>query len=64
MQEKFKIKLEDKGQDLLFFITNYKGQIIEAGPFHSKLYVGGYIPIESQRSAALRSGGLTSLNFR
>jgi hypothetical protein len=26
--------------------------------------VGGYIPIESQRSAALRSGGLTSLNFR
>ena len=46
--EKFKIELEDKGQDLLYFITDKDGKILDAHPFHSKLYKGGYIPLESQ----------------
>lgn len=49
MSKKFKIQLEDKGQDLLTFITDEKGQIIEVGPFHKTLYKGGYIPLESQK---------------
>jgi hypothetical protein len=45
----FKINLEDKGQDLLFIITNENGQILETGPFHTALYKGGYVPISQQK---------------
>lgn len=48
MGTKFSVKLEDKGQDLLEFITDDIGKVLEAKPFHSKLYQGAYIPIKWQ----------------
>ncbi len=44
-----KITLKDEGQDLLYFITDNIGRIIEAGPFHNDLYKGGHIPLSSQK---------------
>lgn len=45
-----KVELEDKGQDLLYFLVDEKTcKIEEAGPWHNDLYKGGYIPIESQK---------------
>ena len=46
---KFKVELEDEGQDLLYFITDENGEILDTQPFHNKLYKGGYIPLESQK---------------
>ena len=43
---KKKITLVDEGQDLLYLIVDIDGTVVDAGPFHSKLYVGGEIPIE------------------
>lgn len=45
---KFKVELEDNGQDFLEFITNERGVIIEAKPFQTEIWEGGYIPIEMQ----------------
>lgn len=41
-----KITLEDKGQDLLWFIIDEEGVVVEAGPFHNELYKGAYIPYD------------------
>ncbi|MEN6622735.1 MAG: hypothetical protein ABFD50_14445 [Smithella sp.] len=43
-----RIELEDKGQDLLYFITDENGVIEEAGPYHNELYKGATIPLEMQ----------------
>lgn len=42
---KKKITLVDEGQDLLYLIVDIDGTVVDAGPFHNKLYVGGEIPI-------------------
>lgn len=52
-KKEFKIELEDKGQDLLYFKTDETGKILEAGPYHNELYKGGYIPLESQKEGEL-----------
>lgn len=41
-----KINLKDEGQDLLWFIINEEGIVLEAGPFHNDLYKGAYIPYD------------------
>lgn len=46
LDKKYKIILEDKGQDLLAFITNENGQIEREEPLNRGLYTGGYIPIK------------------
>jgi hypothetical protein len=43
----YKIELEDKGQDLLRFITDDNGFVEDAQPFHASLYIGTYIPLDS-----------------
>lgn len=44
----FTVKLEDNGQDFLEFITDEYGTIIEAKPFQTDIWKGGYICIEMQ----------------
>ena len=45
-----KVELQDKGQDLLYFLVDEETcKIEEAGPFHNDLYKGGYIPLDTQR---------------
>jgi len=46
-ETRYRISLEDKGQDLLYFITDANGFVLEAHPFHSKLYEGAYLPLDS-----------------
>lgn len=45
----FKIQLEDKGQDFLELITDTHGNILEAKPFQTEVWKGGFIPVESQQ---------------
>lgn len=49
----FSIELEDNGQDFLEFITDEDGRILEAKPFQTEAWKGGYIPIESQEIGRL-----------
>ena len=42
---KIKIHLEDNGQDLLWLLCNEYGDIVDAGPFQTDIWVGGTIPI-------------------
>ena len=49
LDKKYKITLEDNGQDLLTITTDSKGMILECFPYHTSLYAGGYIPIRSQK---------------
>jgi len=43
-----KITLEDNGQDFLEFYVDSVGKIIDAQPFQSSIWVGGYIPVWSK----------------
>lgn len=46
---RYKVSLEDKGQDLLHLITDEDGQVLEATtPFLTSIYKGAFIPIEQQ----------------
>jgi len=50
-QARFKVSLEDKGQDLLHFITDDDGVVLEVKPsfgIQSELYKGAIIPIDLQ----------------
>lgn len=42
---KTKIQLEDNGQDILWFLCDEHGLIIDASPFQSDIWKGGTIPI-------------------
>lgn len=41
---KRRITIEDNGQDVLWFVTNEQDEVIDAGPFQKKVWVGSYIP--------------------
>lgn len=44
--KQFKITLKDNGQDLLWFVVDEDGIVVEAGPFHNETYKGAYIPYD------------------
>ena len=46
---KYKVELEDNGQDFLEFITDKNGVILEAKPFLTEIWAGGYIPLKIQK---------------
>lgn len=46
--KQFSVKLEDNGQDFTEFITDQYGTILEAKPFQTDIWKGGYIPVETQ----------------
>lgn len=43
-----KITLEDNGQDFLEFIVDEFGIILEARPFQTEVWKGGFIPVDQQ----------------
>ncbi|SFU77387.1 hypothetical protein SAMN05216480_12352 [Pustulibacterium marinum] len=36
-----RVLFEDLGQDILWWDVNHDGEIVDCGPFHKQLYVGG-----------------------
>lgn len=46
--KKFKVQLEDLGQDLMFFIVDENDKILDCDNFGPKIYIGGHIPISQQ----------------
>lgn len=48
-----KITLEDKGQDFLVLYVSAAGEIIDAKPFQSEIWKGGYIPINDSSMVAV-----------
>lgn len=40
------IHLEDNGQDFTRFVCNEAGVILEALPFQSSIWAGGFIPLD------------------
>lgn len=53
IDKQYVVSLEDNGQDLLSFLVDGCGRILESRPFHTGLYKGGYIPLESQKIGEL-----------
>lgn len=50
---KRKIRIEDKGQDFLWFVVDEDDKIVDAGPFQTAFWSGNYVP-----SGMLRVGEL------
>lgn len=43
--KKYKIVLEDLGQDLLEIYTDEQGVVQRTEPFHTEIYRGAYVPV-------------------
>lgn len=41
-----RINLEDRGQDILWFLVDENGTVKCAGPFQSEIWQGAHIPLE------------------
>lgn len=46
---KRKIRIEDNGQDVLWFVVNEDDKIVDAGPFQAAFWCNNYIPSEELR---------------
>lgn len=46
---KRKIRIEDNGQDVLWFVVNEDDKIVDAGPFQAAFWCNNYIPSEMLR---------------
>ena len=50
---KKRIRIEDQGQDFLWFVVDENDKIVDAGPFQAAFWSGNYIPGDMLRVGEL-----------